>query len=214
MYLELDLCKYHKEEEFVDNLFTGLDNDIDSFVVPNNYLAKARDLLPTSSMVSCPIDSPHGLSDCKVRQHAIITAAKKGANAIDLYVNPIHVANKNEDKLEDDINIQMEICGDYGLIHRIVLEYRTYDYRTIKLVLGILNACGVEYAIPSSGTMLDDPFDNIVICAAMEIDYNLKAIYNAELWLDNQYELIRTNKIFGIRIRSMSTFSLLERCKI
>ncbi len=214
MYVELDLCKYHKKEDFVDSLFTGLDKDICSFVVPNHYISKAKDLLPSSAIISCPIDVPHGTADSQVRQHAIISAAKKGAKAIDLCVNPIHVANKNEDKLEDDINTQMRICADYGVIPRMLLEYRTYDYRTIKLVLGILRVCGAEYAIPASGTLLDDPFDNITVCAAMEIDYNLKAIYNAELWLDTQYELIRTNKIFGLRIRSMSAFSVLERCKI
>lgn len=214
MYLEVDLCKYHKEEEFVDSLFTGLDNYIDSFVVPNHYISKAKDLLPPDTLISCPIDVPHGISDSRVRQHAIIAAAKKGAGAVDLCVSPIHVANKNEDKLEDDLNTQIRICEDYGLLLRTVLEYRLYDYQTIKLVLGVLNACGIEYAIPSSGTILDDPFDNIIICAAMEIDYNLKAIYNAELWLDNQFKLIQTNNIFGIRIRSMSAFSVLERCRI
>lgn len=214
MYLEVDLCKYHKEEEFVDSLFTGLDNDIDSFVVPDYYISKAKDLLPPDTLISCPIDVPHGTADSKVRQHAIIEAAKKGVGAVDLCVSPIHVANKNEDKLEDDLNTQTRICEDYGLILRVVLEYRLYDYKTIKMVLGVLNACGIEYAIPSSGTILDDPFDNIIICAAMEIDYNLKAIYNAELWLDSQLQLIQTNNIFGIRIRSMSAFSVIERCKI
>jgi len=214
MYTELDLCKYHKEEEFVDSLFAGLDHDVDAFVVPNHYISKAQDLLPPDTLIACPIDVPHGTADSKVRQHAIIIAVKKGARAVDLCISPIHVANKNEDKLEDDLRTQIRICSDYGAILRVVLEYRSYDYRTIKLVLGILNACGIEYAIPSSGTILDDPYDNIIVCAAMAIDYNLKAIYNASLWLDEQYQLIQTNNIFGVRIRSMSAFSVLERCKI
>ncbi len=214
MYLEVDLCKYHKEEEFVDSLFTSLDNGIDAFIIPNHYISKAKDLLPPSSLIACPIDVPNGVADSQVRQHAIISAAKKGVKAIDLCINPIHVANKNEDKLEDDLRTQLRICSDYGVILRIVLDYRLYDYHTIKLVLGILNACGVEYAIPSSGTMLDDPLDHIIVCASMEMDYSLKAIYNADLWLDSQFELIQTNKIFGLRIRSMSAFSVLERCKI
>lgn len=214
MYVELDLCKYHKEEEFVDNLFIGLDNDVDSFVVPNNYISKAKDLLPANTTIICPIDVPHGVADSKVRQHAVISAAKKGAGAIDLCISPIHIANKDEDKLEDDLNTQTRICSDYGIIPRAILEYRVYDYPTIRLVLGMLNVCGIEYAIPSSGTILDDPYDNIIICAGMEVDYNLKAIYNADLWLDSHYELILTSKIFGVRIRSISAFSVLKRCKI
>jgi deoxyribose-phosphate aldolase len=211
MQIELDLCQNYQYNELIDKLFIGVNNNADVFIIPNHYVSKVKEFLPNDKIISVPISSD---LDTKVQNHAIISAAKKGAHAVDLYVNPIHIANKDEDKLEKSLLSNLKVSDDYNVILRAIIEYRLYDYNTIKMVLGILKVCGIEYTIPSSGTMLDDPYDNITICAGMQIDFGLKAIYNAGLWLDDHYHNIIKNKIFGIRMKSVSSFSILKRCII
>jgi deoxyribose-phosphate aldolase len=210
MYHELDLySQNYNAEEFLTHLFAGVRKKVDGYIVPSGYLGKAKDLIPTTSKIICPIDHPNGLSDTKVRQHAILSALKKGANAIDLSINPIMIVDGSTGKFKQDILTCQAICMDHDIDIRIMFEHKKYDHTLLKKILKIIADTGVYWLIPSTGLMLEDYLDSIIMCRWLTMDYNIQAICNPHIWMNSQYDEIIKNQIRYMRLRSVSSLQFL-----
>jgi deoxyribose-phosphate aldolase len=211
MHHELDLYSGNlASTALVTNLFLGMEHDIDAYVVPQCYVGKVSDLLPADKEIVCLVDHPKGLDDSKVRQHSTLASIKKGANIIDLCLNPILIDNEEFDYISRDIANHYGICRDYDTQLRITFDYRMHTPAILKSLLGMLQDINVEYIVPSTGTMLEDFLDNVIICKSIETDYNIKAISYPHVWLQDQYDTIYSSNIHGVRLRSVNVLKYIS----
>ena len=96
MYHELHIYNRNLDNNEARNLiFAAIEHNLHGISIPTPFLPIAQEIVPQGIVVASPIDYPNGMSDSKTREHAVILAIRKGANAIDL-VSPSSPIN-NED---------------------------------------------------------------------------------------------------------------------
>lgn len=189
------------ESEILDKAFKILNSGITSLFVAPYYLGKLRAILPKHISLSCPVDYPFGLGDTQMRQHGCIAAINRGANCIDLSVNPVYLLNKDKDKLIDDIQTNKKICHNRANL-RIALDYRMFQDGLLYSVVSALTSLGIEYIIPSSGQFVDDFSDNLIMCQLLMNKHpGLKVICNNTFCTEEQLNTLIKSKIFGVRLK-------------
>lgn len=177
--------------------------DIDCLFVPLYYLGKLKEILPSRIKLACPVDYPFGLGDTTMRQHACITTGNRGANFIDLVVNPIYFYNSEKHKLVEDIQANKKICSERGVDLRIVLDYRMFNDGLIYTAVNTLANLGIRHIIPSTGQFAEDPLDNLIMCQMLSNkNPSVKTIYNNISCTKTHYESIEKAGIYGIRLKN------------
>jgi len=213
MFKEINL--YEKDatkDSVIKNVFKIINYNLDGINVSLNYISEVRDIIPKESnlILSCPVDYPDGLSDTKHRQHQTITAIRKGANCIDLVINPIYLLNEQRNVIYSDIETQSKICKDNNILLRIMLEYRHFSKETYYDLIRLCRILKIKYIFPSTGNFADDYEDNLIMGKMINSIYSgVKVITNGNIWKKEQYELIKRSGIYGIRLKSNCDFSFL-----
>ncbi len=191
------------EKDITELAFKFIRMEMDCLFVPPYYLGKLRAILPKSIKLSCPIDYPAGLGDTYMRQHGCISAINRGADFVDLVVNPIYFYNCEKQKLVEDIQANKKICQEKGAELRIVLDYRMYYDGLIYTVANILSNLGIVYIIPATGQFVEDHTDNLIMCQMlMNKNPKIKTIYNNISCTKLQHADIEKAKIYGVRLKS------------
>lgn len=205
MYTELKLYDSQLSElEILDIYFQALDLNINGICVPAYYVPLIHDTLPEGMVLSSQIDYPNGMADASVKNHAILNIARKGANAVDLVVNPHLITNGKLEVLEKDISGHQEICKEQNISLRLMLEYRTYKAEHLSNICGLIDKLGIEYVFPSTGHRLDSCDENVLAGKYMKKKYpKLNVITNGNIWQKTHYVAIVQAELFGVRFNSV-----------
>ena len=204
MYVDLAfLTKTATEEETRKAVFTASECNLNGICILSAYIGQMREFVP-DMILSCPIDYPQGSSDIKVRNHAIISALRKGANAVDLVLNHPLAMNRKMNELIEDISSNLQICKEYGASLRMMMEYRMFEDANLFFdIASLLKEVGVEYVFPATGHRLDNYRDNL-ICGKVTFEKSgLKVICNGNISSKKQYEEIKKSQVFGVRLTSL-----------
>ncbi len=201
MYKEL---VFHRNDVLIEQvrekILLGLKQDISSVSVLSYYLPSIVDIIPEGMGLSVPIDYPFGTSSSKLRQHATIAATRKGANTIDLVVNSLDILHDKKKQIENDLLSHIKICKDKDVSLRLMLEYRYLNKEQFYSICEIAKHLGIEYVFPSSGFMVDEYKDNLIVGLEIQKKYKLNVITNGNIWLKKQYDTIHKSDIFGVRL--------------
>ena len=166
--------------------------------------------MPSNLTISSGVDYPYGLSDTKIRQHHTISLIRRGATAIDLVVNPVHLINNNRHLLMDDIQANRAICIDNNIIFRVMLEYRHFSQDIYYEMVKICKLLKLPYIFPSTGHFPDDYIDNLIVCKLIQNEYTeAKLITNGNIWQKKHYDIIKESNIYGLRMQSGYDFGVL-----
>jgi len=204
MYKEISCYDKDATEHAVQEaIFTALSHGFDGVSVPSYYLPLAKDLIPEGFVVASSVDYPGGLSSTSVKCHSTINVIRAGANAVDLVTNSNLLINRRFKRFKKDIESNYEICKDNNCSLRVMLEYRTYDKNSLILAAcDIIREVGVEYLFPSTGSMVSDLDDSVVIGFAIQKRKNLNIICNANIWRLEDYEKVEQSGVVGVRIKN------------
>lgn len=210
MYVEYACYDYAlSDDEVKNNIILATKAGVKNFGIHYTYIPLIRSTInDVNGIISSPIDYPYGLSDSKTRSYAIENAAKAGASVIDMTVPAKFIANRKYDKLRDDIKNSIAICQQYNIIIRYILEYRVFNHETLAKTCQILKGLGIEYALPSSGHMIDDINDNLIASKYLMAKSNINIIANGNIWTDKQAESVKSAGIYGVRLHYISALEL------
>ncbi len=204
MYVELAcLDKTSTADDTRKHVFAASELALNGVVVLPPYITEARQYVP-DMVLAAPIDYPYGTMDTKIREHAVLSALRKGANTVDLVLNHTMVVNKRLEAMLDDIETCQKICYENRAALRIMLEYRIYDNSKLFLdTLDMLELIGVEYVLPATGLRVDNFTDSLMASRGMTQRNNLKIIMNGGIFTKEQYEIVKKAGIYGIRFTSI-----------
>lgn len=206
MYVELAcLDKMATEDETREAVFAASELHLNGVSVLPAYLAENKTYVP-DMVLSSPVDFPHGTSTTKVREHACLSAIRRGANAIDLVMNHSLVVNRKMEKLLNDIESCMAVCRAHNASLRVMMEYRVYEQVGTELcidTLQLIDSLGVEYVFPATGYRVDGFIDNLIMCQIIMQKSGLKTIANGSLLSRDQYELAKDSDVYGVRLTSV-----------
>lgn len=204
MYVELaSLDKMTDEKQCRDFVFAASKLSLNGVSVLPSYLAETKQYVP-DMVLSTPIDYPHGTEESGVRAHAVLSAIRHGANAIDLVMNSSLMVNNKTQKLLTDLEGCLAICREKDVTMRVMMEYRAFEDKNVFMAaIDILNAIGVEYVFPATGSRLDNFNDNLIAAKIIMSKSKLNVITNGNVLTKEQYEIVKKSGVFGIRFTSI-----------
>jgi deoxyribose-phosphate aldolase len=177
-----------------------------SVLPPHTKLAK--NILPSTILLSCALDYPLGLLDSKNRTSTIETCIKNGAQIINLVAQPHNFCNRKYEKFRDDIRSNNELCLKYGVELRYILEYRVFTYELLYKVSQILLDLGVNTIYPSTGYLLDDINDNILAAGLINKKVPINIICNGNIWNISQINMLKKTTLYGVMVNSINALDL------
>lgn len=211
MQHELALYEYELEKrDYINQVFEGIKNSKVKIVsMLPQYVNILNKLIPPEIEIASTVDYPLGLNSIKLRNSNVMTVAKYGLNYIDLCINSHLLVNKEWDNMEKDLVSNYKICNDNGCKLRIVYDYRRFSKGLIDIA-PILEQCGIEYFIPSTGFYIDNSYDNILAANAFRsINQSTKIILSGNIWTDKHYQSCKKFKPHGIRFYYLSNLKMI-----
>ena len=211
MYLEF--CNYNSShykntESQTRDIFDAVSIGFHAVGIPQYLLKQVCTFLSATTVdVAVPIDFPTGTSDKKVREHEVLVCLKRGADFIDVPINPYLIKDRKYDSIEKEIKTFSRMCADYGSELRIMLQHNLYPMSESMAIARLAQDLGVNYILPASGFHNDDIYDNLLLCSNIEQKTNINTICNGHIWLEKQYNSVIRANIFGLRVYSLNLFS-------
>jgi deoxyribose-phosphate aldolase len=199
MYKEFACYNELQAESVVKKVFTAIKLGADGISVPQVFLPYISDFMPQGVTFSCPIDYPMGLSETKVRNHAILKAIHHKVNAIDLVINTAYLINNKVIEFSSDLASAKAICTSNNVTLRVMLDYREIGEGLFTEMCIALETLGIEYAFPSPGNCAEDYEDNILMCYKLQNDHHLNAIATGSIYLPHHLKMVEDSRIFGVR---------------
>ena len=136
MYTELSFYDADKRQDAgLETIFQALDKKVSGISVLQHHLALASSFLPEGIVLSCAVDYPTGTSLSEVKQHAVISAIRRGANAIDFVLNNSLVIDRKFDDVANEVEAVIRMCRERNVSLRVILEYQLYD--TAELLFSV-----------------------------------------------------------------------------
>ena len=120
-----------------------------SVCVPPAYIKRIHDTYGDKINICTVVGFPLGYSVTEAKRTEIVQALADGCNEIDMVVNISDVKNGLYDKVEEEIRILKEACGDHIL--KVIIEacYLTEEEK-IAMCRAVTNA-GADYIKTSTG---------------------------------------------------------------
>lgn len=201
MYKELSIYdKNLTDKEAIEYLFVAAKHNFGGVSTASYFLPRLKDIIPEGMVLACPVNYPDGNGDFQLIQHAIIAAQRKGANAIDLVLNPHYVTNYKLELILEEVACYNRICKDYDMTLRVMLDYRLFDTRQFIQTIDLLVDIDIDYIFPSTGNFADDIDDNLTMCGLILKKYPfLSVISTAPVRTKEQYEKFANIGVFGMR---------------
>lgn len=196
------------ESEFKDNIIAALKYKPDTISVLPSYIKLVKNIFNSDNhpQLSCVIDYPIGSSDLHTRLTSTEYAIKNGAQVIELVSPSFFLCNRKYDKFRVDIQEHSALCLKYNVELRYVLEYRIFTYDLLYKVSQILIGHNIYKIYPSTGYLLDDIADNILVASLIKKKvFNIQPIVNGNIWNNRHFALINLNKnnIYGLKINNI-----------
>lgn len=178
---------------------------VNSITAPYYLIKLIKNCIDNEKIIlSCLIDYPLGISDCKSRLFLVEQAYKLGIKAIDISMPQNLAANRKYDKIRDGVKNITSYCNDNNLQIRYILEYRAFDHHCLKKICEIFDNFGIKYVYPSSGYFLDNLADNILASIFLyQNSKDLNVICTGNIWTDKHFETIIKSGLFGFRTSSL-----------
>lgn len=207
IYTEYACLDYSiNETETVKNITDAIKYGVSNVSVLPYSLTTLRsisDIREKNISISCPVDFPLGISDLKTRSFAVSNLCKTFPNlinTIDLVIPTKIITNRKYDKFRDDIKTHLEICNEFNIQLRYILEYRIYNHDVLAKVCQILMDHGINIILPSSGTMIDDINDNLIACNFLMSKSKIKTITTGNVYNEKQVNtVVKIDELYGIR---------------
>lgn len=191
-------------EDTQELIFKALRYPVHGISLPLHFIPAVKEVLPSTVFLSTFIDYPLGLSDIKTKEHATLTAIRKGAKAIDLVLNVSFINNSKYGLIKQCLKLHRNICQDKGVQLRIMMEYRDLVPTKIKKLSEIMAEFNIEYIFPSTGHKLDNYADNLIAAKYIVDKYpEAKLICNGNIWTKDQYDAIFNGGVYGVRFNSI-----------
>jgi deoxyribose-phosphate aldolase len=200
------------DEEIKTNLIKAVSYPIVGVSVLPHFLKCAKMVVPKNIKLSTPIDYPMGLLDLKSRLSAVEYSIKNGANTIEL-VAPSHaLCNRKYDRIRDDIRANLDLCMQYSVELRYMVDYRVFSYDTLYKIAQIFISSGIATIYPSTSNFLDDINDNIIASALINKKVSqIKIICTGNLWNIDQAKTVKKANLYGIKVNSINALDLLTK---
>lgn len=213
----IEYCCYDyaiNETETTFNIETAIKHGIKNiFILPYsiNYIRSELFAADSDIRFGCPVDFPYGLSDLKTRNYAVENLARSNKiSFIDLMMPTKAVTNRKYDKLREDIRTNLDICQQYSVHLRYILEYRIYNHDVLSKICQILKTLNIDTVLPSSGMMLDDINDNIIACKFLQTKTDIKTICTGNIYRKQNLDIAYKANIYGIRINNLNMFEYID----
>lgn len=199
------------DDELKTNLQQAITYSPDTISVLPTSVKIAKNILPSSILLSTVVDYPLGILDSKNRNSVTETCIKNGTNIINIVAQPHNFCNRKYDKFRDDIRANAEVCSKYGVELRYVLEYRVFTYELLYKVSQILLDLGVNTIYPSTGYLLDNINDNILAAGLINKKVSINIICNGNLWNIDQINIVKKSSLFGVMVNSLNALELISK---
>jgi deoxyribose-phosphate aldolase len=199
------------DDELKNNLHQAVAYCPDTISVLPASVKLAKNILPSSILLSTVVDYPLGILDSKNRNSAIESCIKNGANIINIVAQPHNFCNRKYDKFRDDIRTNIEVCSKNGTELRYILEYRVFTYELLYKVSQILLDLGISTIYPSTGYLLDNINDNMLAAGLINKKVSINIICNGNLWNIDQINIVKKSSIFGIMVNSINALELISK---
>jgi deoxyribose-phosphate aldolase len=179
------------------NNFISLSNTygVDNICLPSYFLkyVEVKDI-----SIAAQIDFPYGLSANKTRAFETLYSISAGANFIDLTINPFLVENKMYSQIREEIKFLHNLCEDKRKELRAVIEYRLCETHLVD-VCEVLCEAGINTVISSTGTMSDDPYDNLLMTNIIRENTPLNVIVTNVARSKEIYNMFKEELVYGLR---------------
>lgn len=205
IYTELSCCdKDASNDDVREALFYAMKKNMNALVVSHNAIPDIKELAKNIDIVS-QIDFPLGNMDMSLRQHAAVSAARKGANCLNVMVNSFFIANKQFDKLAEDLKVIKTICDEYHIVMRAMIDYRILTNNDLLYLSDIIHRCGVDIVYPATHAIPDDVEDSIIIANIISNYSKLNVIVNPNIWQKQHYTKVVNSGIYGVQFRNIES---------
>lgn len=196
-------------DEVVKQAFAAFSYPINGVSVGQAFLPVIRDVIyPHEKFnIGTTVDY-QGFSCQNVRNHAVLSACRRGANVVDLFVSTRFLADGKYYELMKELQSNLEICRGYGAELRIVVDYHYFPEKILGRVSKIAMEIGVSKLIISGCGLPDEIVDNLILAHNLEQQTGIKTLINTNFWKDSAWRLVEKSDVFGVRV---SEFTLLSK---
>ena len=149
-YIDHTLLKPFCTWEQIDNLCKeAIQYHTASVCVPSCYVKRIKEAYPTNLTICTVVGFPLGYCNSEAKAKETQQALADGADEIDMVINITDVKNGDYDKVEREIALLKEICGEKVL--KVIIEtcYLTEEEK-IAMCKAVTNA-GADYIKTSTG---------------------------------------------------------------
>ena len=184
-------------------IFTSSEQGVDCVALPSGFMSRVQDFIKDQTFAAV-IDFPYGISTTQVRLHEILLAIRHGASFIDLVLNPSYIKEGSWKKVEEDLKTCLTVCKQNKVVLRPILEYKLFDPKEVLSVCEILEKNTVTTLINSTGSIIDEPSDNAIICHSIQKNTDISVISCSNRITPKYFDIFSNMGIEGFRFTSSS----------
>jgi deoxyribose-phosphate aldolase len=215
MYKEFACYDQPLKSEVRKRVFRAIDLGVNGVSVPTIFISSLSDFMPEGIVLSAPIDWPNGRQETSVRVHAASVACNKGATTIDLVANMHLLLNDRLDDFIQDLGSVKTVCKEKGASLRVMLDYRMFHAGNEKALMtescAVIAHMGIEYGFVSTGNLVDDCQENVILSHVMQKKHEISAIANGNIFLPKHMKMVDNANLFGARFHKIQA---LENCLV
>jgi|15BtaG_2_1085339.scaffolds.fasta_scaffold00003_83 deoxyribose-phosphate aldolase len=175
---------------------------VDRLCMPAGLIPQLHPYVDDFSYISSLIDFPYGWSSSKNRVSEIISAYHMGIKTMDFVLSPYHITNFNVLKIQKELETLSNLKKEYSIELRPILEYRLFDVVNCISVGEILMNFGFKTIVVSTGTMVDDKNDNMLVSLELS-DIGLDVITCSRLMSKTFMSDLDSIEVYGVRFCSI-----------
>ncbi len=158
-------------------IFTSSEQGVDCVALPSGFMSRVQDFIKDQTFAAV-IDFPYGISTTQVRLHEILLAIRHGAFFIDLVLNPSYIKEGSWKKIEEDLKTCLTVCKQKK-----------------NTVTTLIN---------STGSIIDEPSDNAIICHSIQKNTDISVISCSNRITQKYFDIFSDMGIEGFRFTSSS----------
>lgn len=148
------------------------------------------------------IDYPYGLASTKARVQDIDFAIKAGCKTIDLVLNSSFIVNDNLELVDKDIRSCQTKTIPTNVELRVIVDYRLVE-KQLEDLCSILFPLGITSIVTSTGTILDDTIDNMLVAEYVK-NLGMDVIVCGITRSIDDYKMIKNQGLKGVRFTSIN----------
>ena len=201
-----EIACYGRDSTFDDiltTIFISAEQNVNCVALPSGFMGRVVEFLKDQRFAAV-IDFPYGISTTQVRLHEIILAIRHGASLIDLVLNGSYLKEENWKKLEEDLKVCSTVCNENNVTLRPILEYKLFSPRVVIKACEMLEKHDITTVINSTGSIIDDPSDNAIICHSIQKNTSISVISCSNRITPKYFDIFREMGIEGFRFTSSS----------